>query len=223
MLEQVEKKIQDLKDLRAKEYYKKKDEDLKAWGLTTKADGKKITPIIVTDDEYEQLVKAANGIGKTGRNSVANILHACAWLVFVIGAVAGSVAAALSEDYAVIAFTASIIIGAIFALIFMGLTEVIRLLQQLIDSKAFEKPEAEAAKKPQVQKAAAKVSAPAPAPMYVPYTSQGQTYAYPVYAAPQTAEGDKQAAPAFNPENLQAYYQQPVIEPPIADEIFNGR
>ena len=222
MLEQVEKKIQDLKKLRAQEYYKKKDEDLKSWGLTTKVDGKKVTPIIVTDDEYEQLVKAANGIGKTGRNSVANILHACAWLVFIISAVAGSVAAALSEDYSVLAFTLAVIIGAIVALIFLGLTEVIRLLQQLIDGKAFEKPEAEMSKKPQVQKAAAKVNAPAPAPMYVPYTSQGQTYAYPVYAAPQAAEADKNAAPAFNPENLQAYYQQP-IEPPIADEIFNGR
>lgn len=223
MLEQVEKKIQELKKLRAKEYYKKKDEDLKSWGLTTKADGKKVTPIIVTDDEYEQLVKAANGIGKTGRNPVANILHACAWLVLIISAVAGSVAAALSEDYAVIAFTVSIIIGAIIALIFFGLTEVIRLLQQLIDGKAFEKPDPEAAKKPNVHKATAKVSAPAPAPMYVPYTTQGQTYAYPVYAAPQVPVDYKnQPVPAYTPENLQAYYQQP-IEPPIADEIFNGR
>ena len=43
MLEQVENKIQELKKLRAEEYYKKKDADLKAWGLTAKVDGKKVS------------------------------------------------------------------------------------------------------------------------------------------------------------------------------------
>ena len=90
MLEQVENKIQELKKLRAEEYYKKKDADLKAWGLTAKVDGKKVTPIIVTDEEYEELVKASNGVGKTGRNPVANMLNILAWLIIVVSAVAGA-------------------------------------------------------------------------------------------------------------------------------------
>lgn len=219
MLEQVEKKIQDLKKLRAQEYYKKKDEDLKAWGLTTKVDGKKVTPIIVTDEEYEQLIKASNGVGKNGRNSVANTLHVCAWLVFIISAVAGAVAGALNEGSAVICFTVSVIIGAIVALIFMGLSEAIRLLQQLIDSNEIEKPAPSLVKKPHAQKVE-KVNTAAASPMYVTYPTQGQSYAYPVYAAPQAPAADN--SQAVTPENLQAYYQQP-IDPPIADEIFNGK
>lgn len=221
MLEQVEKKIQDLKNLRAQEYYKKKEEDLKAWGLTTKADGKKVTPIIVTDEEYEELIKASNGISTAGRNSVANTLRLCAWLVLIVSAVAGAVAAALNEGSVVVPFTVSVIIGAIIALVFFGLSEAIRLLQQLLDSREIEKPDTSAVKKPQVQKTAPKAAAPADAPMYVPYTSQGQTYAYPVYAVPHTSADSIKTEAVNTPENLQAFHQP--VEPPIADEIFNGR
>ena len=77
MLEQVEQKIQELKKLQAEEYYKKKDADLNTWGLTSKKNGKKTTPIIVNDEEYEALIKASSGVSKAGRNSVANILKAC--------------------------------------------------------------------------------------------------------------------------------------------------
>ena len=222
MLEQVENKIQELKKLRAEEYYKKKDEDLKAWGLTAKVDGKKVTPIIVTDEEYEELVKASNGVGKTGRNAVANMLNILAWLVIVVGAVAGAVAAALSENYAVVAFTVSVIIAAIVAVIFAGLAEAIKLLQQLLDGKTLERPDPSLVKKPDIKKAPAAKPA-AQAPMYVPYPAQGQTYMYPypVYAAPQPAVPG-QPVPAYTPENLQVYYQQPV-EPPIAEEVFPGR
>ena len=45
MLEQVEQKIQELKKIQAEEFYKKKDADLSTWGLTSKKNGKKITPI----------------------------------------------------------------------------------------------------------------------------------------------------------------------------------
>ena len=54
MLEQVENKIQELKKLRAEEYYKKKDADLRAWGLTTKVDGKKVTA------QRTNIIKTAN-------------------------------------------------------------------------------------------------------------------------------------------------------------------
>jgi len=224
MLEQVENKIKELKKLRAEEYYKKKDEDLKAWGLTTKVDGKKVTPIIVTDEEYEELVKASNGVGKTGRNAVANMLNVLAWLIIVIGAVAGAVAAALSENYAVVAFTVSVIIAAIIAVIFAGIAEAIKLLQQLLDGKTLERPDPSLVKKPEIKKAQPAKPA-AQAPMYVPYPAQGQTYMYPypVYAAPQPAvPGQPQPIPAYTPENLQVYYQQPV-ETPIAEEVFPGK
>ena len=225
MLEQVENKIQELKKLRAEEYYKKKDEDLKSWGLTTKVDGKKVTPIIVTDEEYEELVKASNGVGKAGRNTVANMLSVFAWVILVIGAIAGAVAASLAEDYAIIAFTLSVGIAAIIAVIFTGLSEAIKLLQQLLDGKALEKPDPALVKKPQIKKAAAASAAPtsAQAPMYVPYPAQGQSYPYPVYTAPQTvAPGQAQPVAAYTPESLQAYYQQPVTEN-IAEEVFNGK
>lgn len=222
MLEQVENKIQELKKLRAEEYYKKKDEDLKAWGLTTKVDGKKVTPIIVTDEEYEELVKASNGVGKTGRNAVANMLNILAWLIIVVGVIAGAVAAVLSETYAVIAFTVSVIIAAIVAVIFTGLAEAIKLLQQLIDGRSLEKPDPSLVKKPEIKKAQPQKPA-AQAPMYVPYPAQGQTYMYPypVYAAPQPAVPG-QPVPVYTPENLQSYYQQPV-ETPIAEEVFPGK
>ena len=224
MLEQVENKIQELKKLRTEEYYKKKEEDLKAWGLTTKVDGKKVTPIIVTDEEYEELVKASNGVGKVGRNTVANMLSIFSWLILIIGAIAGAVAASLADDYAIIAFTLSIGIAAIIAVIFTGLAEAIKLLQQLLDGKTLEKPDPSLIKKPQAKKAD-KAAAPAQAPMYIPYPSQGQNYVYPypVYAAPQPAvPGQTQSVEASSPENLQAYYQQPLTEN-IAEEVFNGK
>lgn len=219
MLEQVENKIQELKKLRAEEYYKKKDEDLKAWGLTTKIDGKKVTPIIVTDEEYEELVKASNGVGKVGRNSVAILLNILSVAILVIGCIVGIVAADLNSDFAVISFTLSIVIAAIIAVIFRGIGEAIRLLQQLIDGRTLERPDPAAVKKPQVKKSAPKQPAQPQTPMYVSYPAQGQSYMYPypIYAAPQQAPGNKPQQPvAFTPESIQAYYQAPAD--PIATE-----
>lgn len=213
MLEQVELKIQELKKLRAEEYYKKKDEDLKAWGLTTKVDGKKVTPIIVTDEEYEELVKASNGVGKAGRNSVANLLNMLSLVIIVVGVVAGIVVADLNKDAAILGFTLSIVIAGVVAVIFRGISEAIRLLQQLIDGRTLERPDPSAMKKPQIKKTPAKQ--PAQTPMYVAYPAQGQNYAYPypVYAAQGNLPPQAPAMPAYTPENLQAYYQQPYQAP----------
>lgn len=220
MLEQVENKIQELKKLRAEEYYKKKDADLKAWGLTTKTDGKKVTPIIVTDEEYEELVKASNGVGKIGRNPVAITLNALSYLIVVIGVIAGLIIADLSDGSSFISFSASVGISLIIAVLFRGIAEAIRLLQQLLDSKPIEKPDPAAFKKPQVKKAGAQKQpqpkAQAQAPMYVPYPAQNQTYVYPypVYAAPQQpVAGAQPANIAYTPEGIQAYYQQPTAQP----------
>ena len=223
MLEQVENKIQELKKIRAEEYYKKKDADLKAWGLTTKVDGKKVTPIIVTDEEYEELVKASNGVGKTGRNPIARLLNVLAIGVIILGAVAGAVIAALSDGLAVLSFTVSILIAAIIAVIFLGLAEAIRLLQQLLDGRTLEKPDPSLVKKPPVKKVpAAAAKAAAQNPIYVPYPTQGQTYVYPypVYAAPQAvAPGQVPPANAYTPEAVQAYYQQPYQAPKAEEDV----
>lgn len=225
MLEQVENKIQELKKLRAEEYYKKKDADLKSWGLTTKVDGKKVTPIIVTDEEYEELVKASNGVGKIGRNSVAIMLNILSIGIVVVGVIVGILLADLTEAASLIAFTASVAVSGVLAVIFRALAEAIRLLQQLIDAKPIEKPDPAAFKKPQVKKAgttrqpaapAQQPAAPAAqAPMYVPYPAQNQTYVYPypVYAAQQPAAPAQPANVAYTPEGVQAYYQQTPAQP----------
>lgn len=216
MLEQVELKIQELKKLRAEEYYKKKDEDLKAWGLTTKVDGKKVTPIIVTDEEYEELVKASNGVGKTGRNAVANLLNVLSLVIVVLGVVAGVVAGDLSEGSTVISFTLTVVIACIIAVLFRGVSEAIRLLQQLIDGRTLERPDPSAMKKPPIKKTSAKQ--PAQAPMYVAYPAQGQSYAYPypVYAAQGNLPPQAPVMPGYTPENIQSYYQP--AQAPVAPE-----
>lgn len=222
MLEQVENKIQELKKIRAEEYYKKKDADLKSWGLTTKVDGKKVTPIIVTDEEYEELVKASNGVGKIGRNPVAIALNLLSIGIVIVGVIIGILLADLAENASIIAFTAAVAISAILAVIFRALAEAIRLLQQIIDSRPIEKPDPAVFKKPQVKKAsAARQPAPAPqaqAPVYVPYPAQNQTYVYPypVYAAPQQPAAPAQPANnvPYTPEGVQAYYQQGAVQAP---------
>lgn len=224
MLEQVEIKIQELKKLRAEEYYKKKDADLKAWGLTTKTDGKKVTPIIVTDEEYEELVKASNGVGKIGRNSIAIMLNVLSIVILAVGGIAGIVAADLIEGSSILVFSASMVIAAIIAVLFRGIAEAIRLLQQIIDGKPLDKPDPAAFKKPQVKKAGAKQPQPAPAasqaPVYAPYPAQNQAYVYPypVYAAqaPIAPQAQPAANVAYTPEGVQAYYQAPYAQP--ADE-----
>lgn len=141
MLEQVEQKIQELKKIQAEEYYKKKDSDLNAWGLTTKRNGKKTTPIIVTDDEYEALIKASNGVGKSGRNSVANTLKACSVASVLVSIVAGATVWYTAKEMGFIWFSVAILAGVVIALIFHGLSEAIRLLQQLIDMEPLKKPD----------------------------------------------------------------------------------
>ena len=53
MLEQVELKIQELQKAQAEEYYKKKEADLRTWGLVSKKENGKSTPLVVTDQEYD--------------------------------------------------------------------------------------------------------------------------------------------------------------------------
>jgi len=141
MLEQVEQKIQELKKLQAEEFYKKKDTDLSTWGLTSKKNGKKSTPIIVTDDEYEALIKASNGVGKSGRNPVANTLKAFSVASIIVGVVAGATAWFSAKEMGFIWFSIAVLTGIVISLIFHGLSEAIRLLQQILDQKPLRRPD----------------------------------------------------------------------------------
>lgn len=190
MLEQVENKIIELKKLQAEEYYRKKDADLQAWGLTHKTEGNKVTPIIVTDDEYEALIKASSGVDRIGRNSYSKVLTVLAYVAVGVGAASGSVIAALAENLNFVYFSLCIIAGFVLAVIFKSLSEVIRLLQQIIDEKPNLKPEGAVPPQPKTAPKAAKVQPqpqpqpqPQAAPVYpqVHIQPQGQPVYQPVY------------------------------------------
>ena len=141
MLEQVENKILELKKIQAEEYYKRKDADLQSWGLTYKTDGNKVTPIIVTDEEYEALIKASNGVDRVGRNPFAKVLAALSYVSVATGAVSGAIVAAFSDELAFVFFTLCLLAGVVVAIVFKGMSEILKLLQQIIDAKPNEKPE----------------------------------------------------------------------------------
>lgn len=206
MLEQVENKILELKKIQAEEYYKKKDADLQSWGLTYKTDGNKQTPIIVTDEEYEALIKASNGVDRIGRNPYAKTLSALSYVAAAIGAVSGAIVAAFSDELAFVYFTLCLIAGLVVAVIFKGMGEIIRLLQQLIDSKPNEKPEDIVLTAEQVKAQQKKKSSKQPAPQQqAPQQPVAQPTVYqPVYT---TYPG----GPAVYTQQQPVYvYQQPV-------------
>lgn len=208
MLEQVENKILELKKIQAEEYYKRKDADLQAWGLTYKTDGNKVTPIIVTDEEYEALIKASNGVDRIGRNPFAKALNVLAYISAGAGALSGAVVAALSDELAFVYFTLCLVAGLIVAVIFKGMSEIIKLLQQIIDSKPNEKPEdivlSSEQTKPQPKKSAKAQPQPQPQqPVYQPvyaaypgaptvYTQQPPVY---IYQQPVQPQAPQQQAP----------------------------
>lgn len=204
MLEQVENKILELKKLQTEEYYRKKDADLQSWGLTYKTDGNKVTPIIVTDEEYEALIKASSGVDRIGRNTYAKVLNVLAYISVGVGCVAGGVVAALADELNFVYLTLCIVAGLVIGIIFKGLSEVIRLLQQIIDDKPNEKPEGVA---PSQQKAAPKQQA-VQQPVYpqVQVQPQGQPVYQPVYQVPV------QGGPTVYSQQppVYVYTQQPV-------------
>ena len=133
MIIQVEKKIKELQELRSKEYYKRKDTDLENWGIAKEGKGKKATPIVITDEEYEKLIKTSNGVGKTGRNTVAIKLSKAATVAMVVCCVAAVVALITSVSKGFVWASLWVMAGLTFSLLFKGIAEAIRLLQQLLD------------------------------------------------------------------------------------------
>lgn len=135
MLEQVENKIKELSAKQKEEYYKKKDADLLAWGLSSKTQGKKEIPLIITDEEYEALIDASSASGTSGRNTVSNLLNVTSIIILVIGLVLGVVLMKFSDGLGFVWLSVSIIAAALLALLFRGVGEAVRILQQLLDMK----------------------------------------------------------------------------------------
>ena len=133
MLIQVENKIKELKELKSKQYYKQKDMDLANWGIAREGKGKKAPPVAITDEEYETLIKASNGVGKTGRNKVAISMNKAAYISLIVCIVAGVVSLIVSSSKSFIWMSLWIMAGFAFMGIFKGLAEAIRLLQQILD------------------------------------------------------------------------------------------
>ena len=138
MLEQVDNKIKELKEKQREEYYRKKDEDLLEWGLASKKEGKRVIPIIVTDEEYEALIEASSGLKSSGRNKVASTLNVLSVMVVALGCVIGGVLGAFSDGLGAVYFSVGLVISVLVAFLFRGVAEAITLLQQLLDMKRSE-------------------------------------------------------------------------------------
>lgn len=134
MIDQVEKKLQELKQQQREEYYRRKAADLTQWGLVSQKKGKKnAAPIVVTDEEYDALIDASNGEGMPTRNGYAKALNIAAVAMLTLGIIVGFVVASFADSLEYVWFIASVLVGAIFSVILFGLSEAVRLLQQLVD------------------------------------------------------------------------------------------
>lgn len=212
MSERVEQKIQELKRIQSEEYYKKKDADLYAWELTEKNEKGKEVPITITDDEYEALIAASNGVNTlASRNNVAKGLNVIAVCTIVVGFIIGFALMTFAQNSGFVYFSITMLLSLLMAAMFWGLAEAIKLLQQLIDRKPTERP-ADSVTAPQSQAQQAPVQMPAPTPAMRPQPQyQGYVQAQP---QPQYQVTYTTAAPPFvqvNPQQYQQYAQpQPV-------------
>ena len=138
MLDKVEAKIAELKKQQRDEYYKKKEADLAKWGLATQKKGKKSTPVVVTDEEYEALIDASSGVGMPTRNGFAKVLNVAALIVVVAGIIIGFSVANFHEEMSFPIFMGAVAASVLIALIFLGLGEALRLLQEIADAQRIE-------------------------------------------------------------------------------------
>ncbi len=215
MSERVDLKIQELKRIQAEEYYKKKDADLYAWELTEKNEKGKEVPITISDEEYEALIAASNGVNMlASRNNVAKALNVVAVATIVIGFIIGFAIMTFTEsNFGFGYFSVAMILSILIAAMFWGLAEAIKLLQQLIDGKTHERPSAEYQPAAQTQapvQAAPQIQIPVQPPVqpqyqgYVPAQPQPQTQYQVTYTT---------ATPPFvqlNPQQFQVAPPQPV-------------
>lgn len=138
MIDKVEAKIAELKKQQREEYYRKKEADLAQWGLGPQKKGKKSAPLVVTDEEYEALIDASSGVGMPTRNGFARVLNIAALIVAVAGIIIGFVVANLHEEMSFPIFMGAVVVAVLVALIFLGIGEALRLLQQIADMQRIE-------------------------------------------------------------------------------------
>ena len=204
MLIQVENKIKELKALKRKEYYKQKDADLQNWGIAKDGKGKKATPIVISDEEYEALIKLSSDYGKTGRNTVAISLRKASTIAMVVCIVAAITALISSKGF--ITFSIWLMAGFALTTMFRGLSEAIRLLQQILDGGKGVVPEEE----PEAPIAPAAPAAPVVTAPNGYYTAQPPVY----QAYPQAPYGQ---IPYYAPA------PQPAPQPVPAPTIVTGK
>lgn len=209
MTERVDLKIQELKRIQSEEYYKKKDADLFSWGLTEKDASGKEVPLAITDEEYEELIIAANGVNTVAsRNNVAKALNVVAVCTIVVGFIVGFALMTFAESSKIAYISISMLISILIAFMFWGLAEAIKLLQQLIDRKAPERP-TEAAKAPQQPRPAVQAQ-PQPQTQYqVTYTTATPPFVQmnPQQMGYQPVQMPQPQPVAYQPVNPAAYQQ----------------
>ena len=135
MVDQVENKLRELKKQQREEYYRKKNADLASWGLATRKDGGRHTPLVVTDEEYDALIDASNGVGMPTRNGFSKALNFVGVALITLGIIIGFLLATMAENLPYVWFIASVAVGAILSILFFGVAEAIRLLQQISDTQ----------------------------------------------------------------------------------------
>ena len=224
MSERVDLKIQELKRIQAEEYYKKKDADLYAWELTEKNEKGKEVPITISDEEYEALISASNGVNMlASRNNVAKALNVVAVATIVIGFIVGFALMTFAENgFGFGYLSITMLISVLMAAMFWGLAEAIKLLQQLIDGKTHERPSADYQPAARPQAPVQTAVQPQPA-MQIPVQQpvarpqyQGYVPVQPVMQPQPQAQYQvtyTTATPPFvqmNPQQFQAVQPQPV-------------
>ena len=225
MSERVDLKIQELKRIQAEEYYKKKDADLYSWELTEKNEKGKEVPITISDEEYEALIAASNGVNMlASRNNVAKALNVVAVATIVVGFIVGFAIMTFTEsNFGFGYLSIAMLISVLMAAMFWGIAEAIKLLQQLIDGKTHERPSVEYQPAAQTQTMA---QAPVQAQPAVQIPVQPQPVVRPQYQAyapaqpvvqpqaqPQYQVTYTTATPPFvqlNPQQYQPVQPQPV-------------
>ena len=136
MLTQVENKIQELNEQQRLEYRKRKQDYLEEIGM--KGDGKNKSNPVITDEEYEELLKASFGTKTAGINKTARAMNVCTGLTLALGIVGAIAAAVFSQSLGFVYFSAIVFVSVLVAMLFKGIGESIRLQQQLIDIKLTE-------------------------------------------------------------------------------------
>ena len=136
MLSQVENKVQELNEQKKQDYKVRKQAFLEELELVA---GKKNRPDpVITDEEYEELLKASFSTKTGGMNKTAKLMKVCSGLVLTLGIVAAIATAAFSESLGFVYFSVIVFAAILVSFLFKGIGESIRLQQQLIYMKLLE-------------------------------------------------------------------------------------